>query len=275
MLACNTSDVAVDYTAIQVDPGKAGHSLNLSSIFETIDYVPLDTPDDHLIGEVSSILFHGDRMYILDNNISNSLFCFQRDGTFLYEINRQGSGTGEYIELTAATIDHEKQHVLLYCNVSDRVLVFDLEGNYLRSVALGFNADHFVFVGEVTVAFFCDFTSNPSLLRDGTLPNLILTTSTDYAIQDAGLRFPASRNYQAFTASLAGNFASYRGIASLLVPYNDTLYHVTPTRPERAYLFDFGDKRKSANFYSMQEDRETAWEDVNNYFLNNDACNVL
>ncbi|MDR0766709.1 MAG: 6-bladed beta-propeller [Odoribacteraceae bacterium] len=273
--ACkHTTNQAASYTVIPIDPSAAVRSLNLSLIFEKIEYVQLETPEGHLIGDISRIITHGDRFYILDARISRSVFCFNRDGSFLHEINRQGRGPGEYIELQAITIDHEKSRLLLYSETPRKVIAFDLDGNFLDERPLDFIATDLAFVGEGRVAFFCDYATNNAFLQKSTLPNLILADAGNYTVQETSLRFPASRNVQALT-SLMSNFSSHPDGVSLLVPYNDTLYHIAPDRSEAAYLFDFGKMKKSKFFYSMLADEETTLKEMNSYILTNDACNVM
>jgi hypothetical protein len=266
---------AGDYVVISVDPTVATRSLNLSRLFKAIDYVRLETPVDHLVGDISRIIANGDRFYILDARVAQSVFCFKRDGTFLFEINCQGRGPGEYGELLAMAIDSEKSRLLLHCGNPGKVIIFDLDGNYLSEEPLNFIASDIAVAGKERLAFFCDYASNPSLAREGTFPNLVLVEAGNHAVRETSLRFPGSRNVQAL-GSTANNFSPLPGgEASLLVPYNDTLYHVTATGATPVYLFDFGKWKKGDTFYSMLEKEGTDWEDVQGYLLNSGACTIL
>lgn len=61
-----------------------------------IRYIPLETNDSSLIGEVSKIIYRHHRFYVLDKKL-NQVVVFSEDGNFLSRIHRVGSGPDEYI----------------------------------------------------------------------------------------------------------------------------------------------------------------------------------
>ena len=68
-LGCsNKTSLNKNYESIQitVDPKKAISNLPLSKLFFDIDYIPLETSQEHLIGEIGQLLIYQDNFYILD-----------------------------------------------------------------------------------------------------------------------------------------------------------------------------------------------------------------
>ncbi|MDR2287237.1 MAG: 6-bladed beta-propeller, partial [Prevotellaceae bacterium] len=76
-----------DYTTIVIDPQQTLNEVNMSDIFSKVDYIPLETDDEHLIGAIDQILVYKDRLYLLDRFQTKSVFCYSKEGKFLYQID--------------------------------------------------------------------------------------------------------------------------------------------------------------------------------------------
>lgn len=63
---------------------------------KTIQYIPLETNDSSLIGEVSKIICRNHRFYILDKR-QNQVLVFGEKGDFITSIHRVGNGPDEYV----------------------------------------------------------------------------------------------------------------------------------------------------------------------------------
>jgi hypothetical protein len=260
---------------VSVDSEHALREINASSVFSDIEYVQLESPDDHLIGEISQILFHKERFYILDSEFTKSIFCFRRDGKFLFEINRIGNGPGEYIEPQSISINHDKDLLMLYCSATHQVISFDLEGIYLQTQKLDFYATHFAYMAENRFAFSVDYNgSNTRLLNNRQFPGLIITNS-DFKIESTGLPFSETINFSAIT-QLSCCFSPLPGNGlSMIIPCNDTVYHLRKDKIERAYYIDFGKKKKTENFYRLMNDEKTGLGDLREYLYDNDICDIF
>lgn len=70
-----------------------------------MEYIPLETTEQSLIGEISKIIYKNERFYILDKYQSRSVLIFDRNGKFVSSINKVGEGPGEYIEIMDMDID--------------------------------------------------------------------------------------------------------------------------------------------------------------------------
>ncbi|MDR1130596.1 MAG: 6-bladed beta-propeller [Prevotellaceae bacterium] len=102
LVACNYQkplEQKRDCITIPINPKEALKSVNASGIFSDIEYIPLESVDKHLIGTVQQLIAYKDRFYIFDRYRTQSVFCFQQDGKFLFELNRKGQGPDEYVEL--------------------------------------------------------------------------------------------------------------------------------------------------------------------------------
>jgi len=77
-------------------------SLNIKEL----KYIPLETRSECLMSSVRKILVLENKIYILDNDVANSIFVFSLEGKFIYKINKQGKGPGEYLSLTDFDVDN-------------------------------------------------------------------------------------------------------------------------------------------------------------------------
>jgi hypothetical protein len=266
----------MDYTLISINPQKAVNEMPASDFFSDIDYIPLESNDDHLIGQITQMLIYQDKIYILDLQ-QHTVFCFQKDGKFLFEINKKGTGPGEYVELDNISIDHDKNHLLLCNNSINKILVFDLNGNYIQTYKIDCNANVFTYIADGYSAFFGDFTANPKYEKEQNTPNLLITRLDEdvQKVQYTDLFFPSNINFGA-TVSPATCFSSYQsGTVTLLEAYNDTIYHLLSNKVERAYYIDFGDMKKGDGFYSLLYNPVTDSKKIFEYETNHNVCNII
>ena len=72
-----------------------------------IEYIPLETKEYCLLGDINKIIYKNDKFYILDSHQNKGVYIFDKDGKFISSINKQGEGAGEYIEIIDMDVDNE------------------------------------------------------------------------------------------------------------------------------------------------------------------------
>lgn len=99
--------------------------------FMDVEYIPLETNDEFVTqGAVMAI---GDK-YILVKNYANDgdIYVFDRaTGKGIRKINRKGQGGEEYPFIVSAVLDEDNGE--MFVNSSEKILVYDLSGNFKRS----------------------------------------------------------------------------------------------------------------------------------------------
>jgi hypothetical protein len=276
IISCNKSGKQGSYAvnSILVDVDKAQKQIKISDVFDAVEYIPLETPGKHLIGEISQICFYEERFYILDSDIAKSVFCFDKNGKFLFEINRQGTGPGEYVKPTSISVNHDYEILLLYCASTRQVLVFDLNGNFLYSKNVSFYASHFSYIGNDLYAFSVDYSSaNTDLKKSHQFPNLIVTYS-DFKIKYTDIPYSENVNFGA-VPGLACCFSKNSDFTSMINSCNDTVYHIYKDSVEKSYYIDFQNKKKSEAFYRLMATKTTGTGDLTEYLNSNDFCNIF
>ena len=141
LLLVSISIFCVGQPKIIIDPNvrKTGN-LTLNDMVESIEYIPLETKDECLIGNGSLI--------VSDNFICCSTkgryYLFRRSGEFVAQIGDIGQGPGEYsyAGVTLVNINEKDNEVLLRINYPRRLMYYDFKGKYIKSVDFdydGFN----------------------------------------------------------------------------------------------------------------------------------------
>lgn len=103
---------------------------NASKCFD-VKHIPLDNSSkESLIGEVSKVLITDDRIFVLDRNVSQSVFIFDINGMFIKKISSLGKGVGEYIRLHDFEIDEYKDDLYLLDGEQKKILLYSLNGKF-------------------------------------------------------------------------------------------------------------------------------------------------
>lgn len=107
---------------------------NIDGLFDSIRFVPLETDSNCMIGEINKIEFYDDKFFILDWDITKTLFCYDKNGKFLYKINNVGKGPGEYLSLTDFSINEQKKELVLLDFRSQKIITYDFEGAFIKEI---------------------------------------------------------------------------------------------------------------------------------------------
>jgi hypothetical protein len=206
-----------------------------------IDKVTLffpETTDSSIIGVVSKVIQTDDRVYVLDNQKSNALFVFDRSGKFLHTVGDVGNGPGEFVEPTDFEIDEAEAEaegkVYIYDQYRSVVNRYDMGGCYLGNIKLPFRNTGMVKIGNEFV--FQNLLGNDHIK----VINKSALTITDTLGHVAKVGLPMLRY----------NFISDRIVrindstAHYMIPYNDTIYHITPKGLFARYVFLFPENQR-------------------------------
>lgn len=125
----------------------------LSEYISRIDYIPLETSSDNLIGEIKKIIKKGNRFYILTNQ--NEIMCFENSGKYCNKINRIGRGPDEYTEITDFDISNSEK-VYIWDNVLRKFFVYTISGEILKKRKIDVLFTNFRLVTESKIIAYCN-----------------------------------------------------------------------------------------------------------------------
>ena len=101
--------------------------------FMDVEYIPLETNDEFVNqGCVEAV---GEKYIIVTNYVSDgNIFVYDRSGKAIRKINRKGQGGEEYTSCRSITLDEENEELFVNDNYAKKIRVYDLEGNFKRSL---------------------------------------------------------------------------------------------------------------------------------------------
>lgn len=119
-------------------------TIRLSEIFDTIEYIPLETREGIYINRSSKLLFYKNKFYTATDG---GILIFNRNGEFLSSINNQGKGPHEYLSIVDYSISAEEDCLCLITRSNKyNIDKYDLSGNFLQRTPM----DVFSFAAEVS-----------------------------------------------------------------------------------------------------------------------------
>ena len=114
---------------------KESITLPLSDIVDSLEIIKLDNREEALMGNYALLI--GEH-YIGARYIGKPYKLFTRQGKFVCDVGAVGQGPGEYINLYDSQIDEKHNRIYLLPWPDRKILVYDLEGNYLQGIPLPF-----------------------------------------------------------------------------------------------------------------------------------------
>jgi len=99
----------------------------MSEYIEEVEYIPLETGADCLVGRTNDIIVTDDRIII---GAFNECHMFTREGKFLSDVGRVGRGPGEWEHFFSMSADEEND--LIYLGTYDKMFAYTMGGKYVR-----------------------------------------------------------------------------------------------------------------------------------------------
>ncbi len=221
-------------------------NLPLSYLVESLEIVKLDNRDEALIGY--SLATVTENYILVKNNKHNPYKLFDKSGKFLTTIGSYGQGPNEYLNVYDDYMDEENNRIYILPWQTDKLLVYDLEGNAHQPIPLiqrvpkgRFYVDSqnktvsvflLPFANIPVVAWTQDFEGN----EIGSIPAGHLSVQPDY-----GNEVNSNKNSDAFDCSLFTFFE--------LRP--DSLYHYNTKDNilEPVFTLDFKNLTRKIHWY--------------------------
>ena len=141
----STTQIFVGQEIIHIDPERTTRgTLTLSDLIESIEYIPLETKKNCLIGDIISSVASNQLVLLSDNYIlvncitTLSYYLFNRSGKFIAKIGNRGQGPGEYFNsIGTFEIDEDNNHIIISSSKGmefNQLMYYDLKGKFLYSI---------------------------------------------------------------------------------------------------------------------------------------------
>lgn len=121
------------FTTIHLTKTTDNH-LIANEIIKSVKFIPLEFTDECPISSILKLDFYNDTIFIFSKN---GLYSFNTEGKFICQFGRKGQGPGEYSLPFDFSIDKQNKQVIIYDSNQSRIHIYDLYGNFLKSVRIG------------------------------------------------------------------------------------------------------------------------------------------
>ncbi len=129
--------------------------IGYSDIIDTLSYrfIPLETTDASIIGEIGKVEIVDDKVFVLDN-FSKNIYRFDLEGKFIGQIGGRGQGPGEFVDPCSFVINHKDRQIVICDRASFQILFYDYDGNFIHSCRM--RANQFAYLPESKdIVFLC------------------------------------------------------------------------------------------------------------------------
>lgn len=216
---------------IQVDLSQS-RTGKLSEFFEPeINYIWLEDEleEAQLNSNLQQIVFHGDKIYALDNNGCKCISMFNKSGKYLGRVGAYGEGPGEYLNLGSLIVVNEE--LVLLEGFSGDIMWFSLEGEFLREANLkGFSG----------IGVFSEFDERFYFYN-------IARNSGEFFVQSLNMKLKDTINYMSYyperlESGMTGRnyFQKSKHHLYFGMTFLDTIYQFQNQQLVPKFVFDFG-----------------------------------
>ena len=217
--------------------------INFDSLFFGYDFTILETnPEKNIIGSIDQIWFYKNLIIAVDHKISKGVFIFDRLGKLVSSIQNTGRGPGEYIKIETVNFNAHKQIIEIFDSERQKILFFDLNSKFIKSIPSPVNFDTFVY-DEVTrqYFFYCKFFPN----KAGKYR--LISTDSNFHIKHKYLSY-SEHLTGARIVSMDNNFYTSSNGTYFCEPYADFIYKLEDGYIQQDLRIQFSKNRLPENF---------------------------
>jgi hypothetical protein len=203
--------------------------------FSKSEHIPLELNDLSLVGTIDKLIVNNDMIFILDKEITKSVFCFSTAGNFLFKINSIGEGEGNFSKPYDLNLLNESLYVLDI--LQRKIMVFDLEGNFKHEKPVPFEEPVVKFfpINQDLTAYHMDGRSYGSEETD--FIRVFDNRDSTFSIQ--GVSDIGSTDAYQIPIEFSGNAGNVR----FLHAWTDTIYKISEKGIEAEFILNFGADR--------------------------------
>ena len=127
-------------TVCQLDLLTDTVDIPLSDLVEELQFVKLDNREEALVGMAP--LYLSDNYILVGKGNQVPFKLFRRDGRFINKVGSIGQGPGEYQNIYDVQIDEKHGRIYLLPWITNRILVYNLEGKYETYIPLNMKQEN-------------------------------------------------------------------------------------------------------------------------------------
>ena len=241
-----TVDLMSPELTFSIEIDKENPFLFADSVFESVEYIPLETTDESIFYEINKTVFEKDVFYILDRRAS-VILTFGKDGKFLGKLSRKGQGPEEYLSIHDFFISDDLIYVLSQDN--KRIYIYDTAFNFREYFEIHTHASK-ISCTDSDIYVYTNFSSRE-------LKNIYIIDKESKKIKH---RYATFLRKQRGTGYNETTFALYDNTVYAFYPYDYSIYKLSETNQEKYISLDFGSKNMyPASFLDLSDEERTEY----------------
>ena len=122
--SCTKTDFS-DIPLVSVDVSNAP-ACYLEDIAENIECYNLELPTDYYFGEIIDIRTHQDSLLLFHDYYTKQIHLFNAKGKYINNLNNQGRGPGEYLNIEAFTTNQATNQLTVYDHLGQKLITYTL-----------------------------------------------------------------------------------------------------------------------------------------------------
>lgn len=130
---------------IQIDVPE--EKTDLSNKIHKIDFIPLESNTDFIIGNISKIIVYDQFIFVYDK-ITKSALCFNNQGNFLNKFSKEGRGPAEYMQIKDINVNTFDNSFEIYDRATQKILSFNFSGEFIKERNTGRYFDSFISIDK-------------------------------------------------------------------------------------------------------------------------------
>lgn len=219
-------------------------TIKLSSIIDSLVYIPLETKKDVLIGGIKKLVAYGNNFYILDE-LTSSVFCFDQSGHFIRKIGDRGVGPNEYIVIDDIAVHDQK--IYLWDGKLHKLFTYNINsGNFEKEYRIDFDSEYIHVINHSWIALYGDYKSNKKYVKKGMIPNLLF-----WNIENNESHAAVFFDSKLCLSGIYGTYSVFTDMGSFLSPLENTIYQLDDAaKLDKQMILSFKEPyKKSFNTY--------------------------
>ena len=225
-----------------LDPTE-NNKIPISEVLEEVIFLPLETTNESLIGDIRSIKYYNNKYFIQDRD---KVLCFNADGTFLSKLGSFGSGPDQYSSCDQFVIDEINGYLMINSQRTRmELLMYDSTLQFLSKRKYN---DPLESIIPIDGKGFCFYLGNRNSESN---KHYVKAFDYDFNVQNNYIEKSFSIG-QSITSPFYSSY-SYQNKAYVYPMFENVIYEVDMDGYVPKYRFDFGNYTITEEFLKSIE----------------------
>lgn len=118
-----------------------------SQFADSLTYISLKDVDSCRIGNIKNIRLFEDSLILIHDSGAEDVKIFKKSGHYVSNVGSKGRGSGEYIRASQIDVDNDNREILIFDDVSGRMLRYSFDYKYISADSIR-RADDIAYIGD-------------------------------------------------------------------------------------------------------------------------------